>query len=87
MRLFKLAQVLKTGDVSQLRNLFVDLAQLRDKQINLVLDKGFCSEHNFLMMFRNHVGFIAGLRSDLAIAAQTADELMPSLRLDRKSVV
>ena len=33
------------------------------------------------MMFRNHVGFIAGLRSDLAIAAQTADELMPSLRL------
>ena len=69
------------ADVSLLRNLFVDLAQLRDKQINLVLDKGFCSEHNFLMMFRNHVGFIAGLRSDLAIAAQTVDQLMPSLRL------
>ena len=69
------------ADVSLLRNLFVDLAQLRDKQINLVLDRGFCSEHNFLMMFRNHVGFIAGLRSDLAIAAQTVDQLMPSLRL------
>ena len=69
------------ADVTLLRNLFVDLAQLRDKQINLVLDKGFCSEHNFLMMFRNHVGFIAGLRSDLAIAAQTVDQLMPSLRL------
>ena len=69
------------ADVSLLRNLFVDLVQLRDKQINLVLDRGFCSEHNFLMMFRNHVGFLADLRSDLAIAAQTVDQLMPSLRL------
>lgn len=67
--------------MSLLRNLFVDLVQLRDKQINLVLDRGFCSEHNFLMMFRNHVGFLADLRSDLAIAAQTVDQLMPSLRL------
>ena len=33
------------------------------------------------MMFRNHVGFLADLRSDLAIAAQTVDQLMPSLRL------
>lgn len=69
------------ADVALLRNLFVDLARLRDKQINLVLDRGFCSEHNFLMMFRNHVGFVTGLRSDLTIATQTVNQLMPSLRL------
>lgn len=69
------------ADVTLLRNLFVDLAQLRGKQINLVLDRGFCSENNLLMMFRNHVGFVCGLRSDPAIAAQTVSQLVPSLRL------
>ena len=33
------------------------------------------------MMFRKHVGFVADLRSDLAIAAQTVNQLMPTLRL------
>lgn len=69
------------SDVTLLRNLFVDLAKLDADKINLVLDRGFCSEKNFQMMFRNNVGFVAGLRSDLKIAQQAVDEYSSQLLL------
>ncbi len=70
------------ADVTLLRNLFAELSKLDAEQINLVLDRGFCSENNFQMMFRNNIGFAAGLKSDLKIAQQApAGEFVPQLTL------
>ncbi|QQQ97177.1 IS1634 family transposase [Turicimonas muris] len=69
------------ADVTLLRNLFAELSKLDAEQINLVLDRGFCSENNFQMMFRNNIGFAAGLKSDLKIAQQALQEFVPQLTL------
>ena len=69
------------ADVVLLKNLFIQLAKLDAEDVNLVLDRGFCSEHNLQIMFRNHVGFVCGLRSELKIVEQTFKEVAGSLRL------
>lgn len=58
-------------DVVLLKNLFARSAKIDAEDISLVLGREFCTDQNLQMMFRNHVGFVCGLRSDLKIAEQT----------------
>ncbi len=69
------------ADVTLLQNLFAELSKLDAEQIYLVLDRGFCSENNFQMMFRDNIGFVAGLKSNLKFAQQSLQEFVPQLML------
>ena len=69
------------ADATLLQNLFAELSKFDAEQIYLVLDRGFCSENNFQMMFRNNIGFVAGLKSNLKFAQQTLQEFVPQLML------
>ena len=69
------------ADVTLLQNLFAELSKFDAEQIYLVLDRGFCSENNFQMMFRDNIGFVAGLKSNLKFAQQALQEFVPQLML------
>ena len=68
-------------DIVLLKNLFARSAKIDEEDISLVSDREFCSDQNLQMMFRNHVGFVCGLRSDLKVAEQTFEAEAGSLRL------
>lgn len=68
-------------DVVLLKNLFARPAKIDAEDISLVLDREFCSDQNLQMMFRSHVDFVCGLRSDSEIVEQTFEAEAGSLRL------